>query len=582
MPFDAIFLSAVTQELQQPLQGAKVDKIYQPERDTLVLQLRGSQGAKRLLLTANPAHPRLQLTALSLENPAQPPMFCMLLRKHLGGGRLRSITQQPMERAVCLTFDCTDEMGVPAEKRLYAELMGRTSNLILCDGAGRIIDCLRRVDILMSERRQVLPGLFYHTPPGQDKRDPLPLARDDWAAALQAAQDTPLQKWLLAHFRGLSPLICREIAFALTGSTEASAQALPPDAPERLAALFASVRQGEFQPTMLRQPDGKPADFSWRPIGQYGAARQQVAYETCWKLLDDFYGERDRRELMQQKSQALRKTVSNLHSRVVRKLALQEKELAASTDRERTRQLGDIVTANLWQMQRGQVRLTATDFYDPEMRQIDIPLSPKLSPQQNAAKFYKDYAKAKTAQRVLTEQIAQGRAEEDYLASVLETIARAECERDLAEIRTELELGGYLRRSGKRSQPKTVPAKPMEFCSSDGFYIYVGRNNRQNDQLTLKLAYKSDLWLHTQKIHGSHVIISCHGQTPPDRTVTEAMMLAAYYSQAREGQGVPVDYTPVRFVKKPGGAKPGMVVYTTYRTGYVTPDAQLVERLRAK
>ena len=249
---------------------------------------------------------------------------------------------------------------------------------------------------------------------------------------------------------------------------------------------------------------------------------------------------------------------------------------------ERLRQLGDIVTANLWQMQRGQVRLTATDFYDPEMRQIDIPLSPKLSPQQNAAKFYKDYAKAKTAQRVLTEQIAQGRTEEDYLASVLETIARAECERDLAEIRTELELGGYLRRGGKRSQPKTAPAKPMEFCSSDGFYIYVGRNNRQNDQLTLKLAYKSDLWLHTQKIHGSHVIISCHGQTPPDRTVTEAMMLAAYYSQAREGQGVPVDYTPVRFVKKPGGAKPGMVVYTTYRTGYVTPDAQLVERLRAK
>ena len=582
MPFDAIFLTAVTDELNQALAGARVDKIHQPERDTLLLQMRGPKGTHRLLLTANTTRPRVQLTKLTWENPAQPPMFCMLLRKHLIGGKLAAIRQIPMERAVQFSFDCTDEMGTAVQKHLYAELMGRTSNLILCDGDGRIIDCLRRVDILMSERRQVLPGLFYHIPPGQDKENPLAADRGRLASLLDAAADNKLEKWLLDTFTGLSPLICREIAFELTGSVDARIRELGPDAPDRLLAVFAAIEQHRFSPTMLRHPDGRPADFSWRPIDQYGSGRAVQRYESCWQLLDDFYGERDQQDLMHQKSQALRKTVQNLYDRVTRKLAIQHKELAATANRERTRQLGDIVTANLWQMQRGQVRLTATDFYDPEMKEIDIPLSPKLSPQQNASKFYKDYAKAKTAEKVLTQQIAQGEMEQEYLGSVLDALQRAENERDLAEIRAELEQGGYVRHTGKRNQPRSAPSKPMEFLSSDGYYIYVGRNNRQNEQLTFKLAYKSDLWLHAQKFHGSHVIISCHGTTPPDSTVTEAMMLAAYYSQARDGQGVPVDYTPVRHVKKPNGAKPGMVIYHTYRTGYVTPTKDLIAQLQPK
>ena len=579
MPFDAIFLSAVTDELNENLAGCRVDKIHQPERDTLLLHLRSPRGSHKLLLTANPTRPRIQLTDLTMANPAQPPMFCMLLRKHLGGGKLASIRQIPMERAVELAFDCTDEMGVPGKKYLYAELMGRTSNLILCDSQLRIIDCLRRVDILMSERRQVLPGLFYHEPPAQDKRDPLSATREQIAELMAQAPDLALEKWLLQTFVGLSPLICREAAYRLTGSVDTHMADLPGDFAGALADFFDTIRQRRFTPVMLRNPDGKPVDFSWMPITQYGESRTCQVWDSCRQLLDEYYGERDQRELMQQKSQALRKTVQNLYDRLNRKLAIQRKELAATADRERTRQLGDIVTANLWQMQRGQLRLTATDFYDPDMKHIDIPLSPKLSPQQNATKFYKDYAKAKTAEKVLTEQIARGEAEQDYLGSVLDTLQRAETERDLFEIRAELEQEGYVRRSTKRTQPRSGPTKPMEFLSSDGFYIYVGRNNRQNDQLTFKLAYKSDIWLHTQKFHGSHVIISCHGQQPPDSTVTEAMMLAAYYSQAREGQGVPVDYTPVRYVKKTPGGKPGMVIYHTYRTGYVTPTRELVERL---
>ena len=583
MPFDAIFLTAVTGELKQALTGARVDKIYQPERDTLLLQMRGPGGSHRLMMTANPSRPRIQLTHLQPENPAQPPMFCMLMRKHLVGGRLRELEQFPMERAICLTFDCTDEMGCSTERRLYAELMGRTSNLSLCDAENRIIDCLRRVDILMSERRQVLPGLFYHRPPQQEKKDPLALEQADWQALLEQSPDGQMDQWLLDHINGLSPLICRELAFQLTGAVDGAIHAISSEeAARQLAACFSNVKAGQFSPILLRHPDGKPADFSWRQIRQYGSARSEETYDSFSSLLDDFYAQREFQAAMQQKSQALRKTITTLLDRVTRKLAIQRKELAATANRERTRQLGDIVTANLWQIQRGQVRLTAEDFYDPEMRQIDIPLSPKLSPQQNATKFYKDYAKAKHAEKVLTEQIAQAEAEQDYLASVLDTLQRAECERDLQEIRAELEAGGYLRPNSKRNRPRSAPSKPMEFCSSDGYYIYVGRNNRQNDELTLKLAYKSDIWLHTQKIHGSHVIISCHGQTPPDSTVTEAMMLAAYYSQARDGQSVPVDYTPVRFVKKPNSAKPGMVIYTTYRTGYVTPSRELVEQLRVK
>lgn len=293
MPFDAIFLRAVTEELQQTLSGARVDKIYQPERDTLLFQLRSPHGTKRLLITANPSRPRIQLTALPLENPAQPPMFCMLLRKHLGNGRLLSITQQPLERAVCLCFDCTDEMGIHVQKSLYAELMGRTSNIILCDSEDRIIDCLRRVDILMSEQRQILPGLFYHTPPCQDKLDPFCQTQAQWETRLMQAADLPLQQWLLANFQALSPLICREIAFVLTGRSDTMLHTLAPHTlAVQLTAIFAQIEQGKFQPTMLLHPDGRPADFSWRSIAQYGQLRTCQSYETCGALLDAFYGER--------------------------------------------------------------------------------------------------------------------------------------------------------------------------------------------------------------------------------------------------------------------------------------------------
>ena len=584
MPIDAVFLESLRCELQQQLLACRVDKVQQPERDTILLSMRGPNGGGKLLLTASPNHPRIQLTSLSFENPAQPPMFCMLLRKHLTGGRLVSISQPPLERLVELTFDCIDEMGTPCRKKLILEIMGRNSNLILTGADGRILDCLRRVDFEMSEQRQVLPGLYYHLPPAQGKRSPWDASEQDLLALLGAQKTQKMaDSFLLETFGGLSPLLCRELAYAVFGQVDLDLSQLTDaqreDAAGKLFDAFDQLHTGKRTPVILVR-DERPWDFTCIPIRQYEGLIAQEAQPSFSALLDTFYAKRDSLERMRQKTQALRKTLTNLHNRTARKLANQQKELEATFDREHLRRLGDIVTANLHVISRGQARLTAVDFYDPEMKEIDIPLNPAISPQQNAAKFYKDYQKAKTAEKVLTEQIAKGEAELSYLASVLDELSRVESERDMQDIRQELTEGGYLRETGQKKKMKLPASKPMVFRSSDGFEILVGRNNRQNDLLTCKLAQKQDIWLHTQKIHGSHVIIACAPETPPDRTVTEAMQLAVYFSQAREGQNVPVDYTRVKNVKKPAGAKPGMVIYDHYSTAVVTPDAALAEKLR--
>ena len=576
MPFDAIFLTAVIRELQ-PLLGSRVDKIQQPSRDTVLLHLRGRG---KLLLSANVNRPRIHLTEASFENPAQPPMFCMLLRKHLTGGRLQEIQQPPAERSVSLIFDCTDEMGIPCRKSLILELMGRNSNLILTGAEGRILDCLRRVDFEMSEQRQVLPGLFYRDPPRQDKRIPQETDEAEIAVLLSATEPgRRLDQWLLGTFAGISPLIARELCFRFTGATDTPLTGLSlPALAAFLAAQFASM--DSFTPVLLLR-GGVPAEFSYREILQYGDFMEETRCGSFSQLLDRFYTQTDRAERMRQKSQTLRKTVTTLHERVLRKLELQRRERDSTLNREQLRRMGDIVTANLHAITRGQALLRAENFYEADAPLIEIPLKPELSPQQNAAKFYKEYAKAKTAEKILTQQLAQGEAEAEYLAAVLDELSRAESEADLAEIRQELESGGYLRPADRKKQPKLPPSKPMEFVSGDGYRIFVGRNNRQNDQLSMKTARKDDLWLHIQKFHGTHVIIACAGVRPPDRTVTEAAMLAAFYSQAKNGQNVPVDVTQVRNLRKPNGAKPGMVVYDRYQTVIVTPDPELPEKLRA-
>ena len=571
MAFDAFFLTAVLDEVRQKTAGARVEKIHQPSRDTVILQLKCQEGRQKLMVVANPTAPRLHLTSASPENPAEPPMFCMLLRKHLSGARLSGIEQPPMERCATLTFDCIDEMGDPVQKKLVAELMGRTCNLYLLGADGRIIDCLRRVGLDETAKRPALPGMYYQQPEAITKEDPTKI--EDYVNLLTQPGADLLSDRLMDCLGGLSPLVCREAALFAAGDTDARVENLNVEAVGEKLSLFFREHLSHPAPYYYAMPDGTPKQFAFCPIRQYGECDRAESFAA---LLDEFYIVRDRKDAMRQKSQAVRKTVQNLCQRIQRKLAVQEKELLATYDRERLRQLGDILTANLHRITKGQTKVTVEDFYDENMAQIEVPLSPLLSPQQNAAKFYKDYTRMKNAEKELTHQLSLGQQELEYLKSVLEELNRADTDAELEEIRQELQAGGYLRAEGGKRRMKQSKLPPLRFESTDGYPIYVGRNNRQNDELTFKLARKDDLWLHAQKVHGSHVIISCGGVQPPDDTVTQAAQLAAYYSETTGGQNIPVDVTPVKQVKKTPGGKPGMVIYHTYRTVIVNPYKDIV------
>ena len=571
MAFDAFFLSAVLEEVRDRCIGARVDKIHQPSRDALILHLRCKEGREKLLFAANPTAPRLHLTTSSPENPPEPPMFCMLLRKHLMGAKIADITQIPMERCAVFTFDCTDEMGFPVQKRLVAELMGRTCNLYLLSPEGRIIDCLRRIGLDESAKRAALPGLNYQYPEPITKQNP---AEDvDYVNLLTVPGADVIADRLMDVFGGLSPLVCREAALFAAGSTDARIDPNAIDAVAEKLQLFFHEHLHHPKPYLYTLPDGTPKQFAFCPIRQYGSCTEG---ESFGSLLDQFYTVRDRKDAMRQKSQSVRKTVQNLCTRLKKKLAIQEKELEATYDRERLRQLGDIVTANIHRIVKGQTTIECEDFYDENMALIQIPISPILSPQQNAAKFYKDYAKLKNAEKELTRQIELGETELYYLNSVLEELNRAQTDAELEEIKRELQEGGYLRADAGKKKIKAAKLAPMRFESTDGYPIYVGRNNRQNEELTFKLARKDDIWCHASKVHGSHVIISCGGTTPPDDTITQAAQLAAYYSETTGGQNIPVDVTPVKQVKKIPGGKPGMVIYHSYKTVIANPYADIV------
>ena len=573
MAFDATFLSAVLEEIRQRCTGARVDKIHQPSRDTVLLHLRCAEGREKLIFAANPTAPRLHLTSASPENPAEPPMFCMLLRKHLLGARLSSVSQIPMERCAEFVFDCTDEMGFPVQKKLVCELMGRTCNLYLLSPDGRIVDCLRRIGLDESSKRAALPGLMYQSPEPVMKSDASGWNGADFADLLHQTGADLLSERLMDTVGGLSPLVCREAALFAAGAVDARIDALDiPAAAEKLALWF-SEHLNHPVPYYYAQSDGTPKQFAFCPIRQYGDCRQA---ERFGSLLDMYYTVRDQKDSMRQKSQAVRKTVQNLCTRLTRKLTIQEKELEETYDRERLRQLGDILTANIHRIVKGHTVITCEDFYDEEMKPIDIPLSPILSPQQNAAKFYKDYAKLKNAEKELTRQIELGENELHYLKSVLEELNRAATDAELEEIRRELQEGGYIKADTGKRKMKQGKLPPMRFESTDGYPIYVGRNNRQNDELTFKSARKDDIWLHASKVHGSHVIISCGGTMPPDDTITQAAQLAAHYSESIGGQNLPVDVTPVKQVKKIPNGKPGMVIYHTYRTVIVNPYKDIV------
>lgn len=576
MPLDAVCLQAVVAELAPQITGSRIEKIQQPARDQVVLLLRGN---RRLLLSAGGGQPRLHLTELLRDNPAQPPMFCMLLRKYLSGGIIESIQQAPLERVVTLTVSAADELGERSQFSLILEAVARRANLILADKDGHIIDCLRRIDFEMNPDRQVLPGLFYHLPTPPDKVSPFTVTEEKFAAlAAAAGEGAPADQWLVHTVNGLSPLVARELTFRACGSTDAPVTGHTAALWSAFAAWRDTVNEKHFTPAMLKR-SGVPMDFTYLHVGQYGGAAEEETYTSFSRLLDDFYEKREQAERLKQKGQDLVKTASNGAARLRRKIAAQEQELAESKNRDKWRVYGELITANLYRMERGMSRLTAQNYYDPDCADVDIPLDVRLSPQENAAKYFKKYTKAKTAEKYITAQLEKARVELTYLESVLQELTLAESEQDFNDIRAELTDGGYLRAKG-RKQPQR-PSKPREFRSTAGLRILVGRNNRQNDRLTGKDAEKWDIWLHTQRIHGSHVILCTGGAQPDEQSLLEAASLAAYFSQAQNSTKVPVDFTQVKYVKKPAGSPPGFVNYTNYKTILADPSEELVKRLAA-
>ncbi len=585
MALDGAFLACLRRELEAALPEARIDKIHQPTREELLIALRYRGGAKKLYLSACANSPRIHFTEEIPENPAQPPMFCMLLRKRLTGGRLVAIRQEGLERALYLDFDCINELGDPVQLTLAAEIMGRHSNIILIGPDGRIIDAIKRVDPAMSSVRPILPGLPYEAPPADAERiDPSLHPTEVLTEAIFRRKGLPLASALSQLCQGFSPLTCREIAYRVTGDADTPVEALTAAAQEKLHDFLEQIRQvitnGDGAvPYLITRPDGSPLEFSFQPILQYGMDGRGQELDSFSSLLDAYYARRTAAERMKARSRDLLRVLSSATERVRRKLHNQQQELAASADRDTLRLYGDLINAHMHTIPSGASAAQLINYYDENCATISVPLDPALSAAANAQKYYKDYRKAQTAERVLTQRIAAGEQELLYLESVSDALSRAATTRELEELRAELEEQGYLRRQKGRQKPPS-PLRPLTFCSDDGFIILVGRNNLENDRLTLRTAKGSDVWMHTKNIPGSHVLVLTEGQTPPDRTLEQAAILAATHSKAAASKQVPVDYALARYVKKPSGAKPGMVIYTDNRTAFVDPDKELAQRLK--
>lgn len=583
MALDGAFLRHIKNEILNQVLGARVDKIYQPNHDEIVLLLRTRHDAFKLLMSARANSPRIHFTQYAPENPKTPPMLCMLLRKRLAGAKLADVRQPQLERLLYLDFDATNELGDSVRLTLVMEVMGKYSNIILMDGQGIIIDALKRVDAEMSSQRLVLPGLKYELPPAQDKLCMLSCEPQDIISRVQnSAKNESLAKALLAGMQGVSPVVCREIEHLAGRGADIASKEMTVEQKERLSfflgRMFDTVRNVAGKPYVAAEIKGKPLDYSFMDITQYGRAAVITQVESFSQLLDRFYEERDRIDRMRVRAQDLLRVLTNTSDRLSRKVNAQRAELEQCTNRDQLRVYGDLLNANLYRIEKGTVSVSLENFYD-NMAQISIKLDPALSASQNAQKYYKEYRKARTAEQILQVQIKQAEEEFAYIDTVFDSLSRADTERELDEIRQELREQGCIRAvKGKQKQPALLP--PLRFVSTDGFLILVGRNNRQNDLLTLKQANNNDVWFHTKNIPGSHTVIVTGGKMPSDNTIRQAAVLAALYSKAKNSSQVPVDYTQIRNVSKPQGAKPGMVIYVNYQTLYVTPDSALAEKLK--
>lgn len=584
MALDGAFLYTVKTQIEKEALNSRIEKIYQPSREEIVIALRSRGYANKLLLSAGADSPRIHFTKTEIENPKSPPMFCMLLRKHLNGGKLVSVRQHGLDRILYLDFETNNEFGDTVIISVAIEIMGRHSNIIVIGNDGKILDAIKRIDSEMSGVRPILPGITYTLPPNQNRLNLFNTDKDKIKDAILNARGADISKSISTAFEGFSAVLAREAVFFATRGQQSDKTLLTESEWDKLVFFITRLKENLLNNTntytTVIDQNGKPKDFSFVPLAQYGALMQSRVFETPSELLDNFYSERVRIERMKQRSNDLLKMLLTTTERISRKLALQKEELKECADREKLKVYGDLLSANLYAIKKGQKSAKVIDFYNDNI-EIDIDLDPALTPVQNAQKYYKEYRKSATAEKMLKELIKKGSQELLYIDSVFDAVTRTSGESELLEIREELSEQGYIKNyKNKNKMLKSQP--PLKYKTSDGYTVYCGRNNKQNDKLTLRDAKKEDIWMHTQGYAGSHVVIVTDGKSLdelPDSTVEEAAMIAAYNSKARDAALVPVDYTQIKNVKKPMGAKPGMVIFEHYFTLYVTPEEEKVKSL---
>ena len=583
MAFDAGMVSAIVNELNEKIIDARVEKVVQPERDEIVLLLHIGRENLRLVLSSGTNNPRFNLTSEVKENPMAAPMFCMLLRKHLTGSRVLSVTQLGFERAVEFAFDCFDEMGFRATKYLVTETMGKYSNIILLNPEKKVISALKIIDLASSSVRQILPGFPYELPPAQRKLSPLETDREGFMRALETAGDAPADKFISSNFYGLSALTAREIAYRGAGACDAPVSSCSPDRLwEGFESVISRIRNRDYEAWIVCEANGRPVEYSFFEPLEYGEKYVVRRLPSFGALLDEYFGRRDRAERIRQRTADIFRLLTNAETRLRKKIELQKQDLAACADKDKYKLWGDLITANIWRMSRGAESAELENYYSEDCETIKVPLDKRLAPQQNAQRYYKKYSKSKTAEVELAKQIKLAEAELEYIYTVFDSLTRAESESDILEIRDELYRSGYASRMKNYTAKKLTAPKLMEFRTSGGYRVLCGKNNHQNDYITTRAADKLDYWFHVKNQPGSHCVLMCGGEEPSERDFTEAATIAAYYSKASEGQNVAVDYTRIKNVRKPNGSKPGFVIYTTNYTAYVTPDERLVMSLKTK
>ena len=568
MSFDGLFTKAITEEIASLLKGGRINKVHQPYKNEIILVVRAGGKNQKLLLSAHPSYSRVQLTEESYENPKEAPMFCMLLRKHLEGYTIEDVYQHELDRMIILEVKGRNELGDVSQKQLIIEIMGRHSNIILVDKErNMILDSIKHVSHAVNSHRAILPGQEYILPPEQEKQNPFAATEDDIKKSLDF-NSGKLDRQLVSQFSGVSPLAAKEAVYR---AGLANSSTLPP----AFSSLIQEIANQEYVPTIKQ--DGSKEVFYMLSLKHLTG--KEKTFASLSEMLDRFYFGKAERDRVKQKGQDIERFITNEIEKNAKKIGKLERTLKETERGEQYQLFGELLTANLYQMKKGMKEIEVINYYDEDQGTVVIPLNPLKNPSDNAQKYFSKYQKSKNAVVVVQEQIEKAQLELAYFEALHQQLQSAS-PKDIEEIREELQEEGYIRQKKKKGMKKPANAKPQleTYYSTDGDLIFVGKNNKQNDYLTNKFARRDEIWLHTKDIPGSHVVI--RNESPSEKTIKEAAVLAAFFSKAKQSSSVPVDFTQVRHVKKPNGSKPGFVIYEQQQTVYITPDADTVISLK--